>query len=367
LKQTLFSVGEKSNVSSLNKNPILSNYRSRMLYAGVWAIVVILQSVVVYFSSADLSFGILFADSFIFSIILACFIILLWYPVRFNQWERRTWHFNLAAHFTLACMVVFCWLLSGFAICFFIGWGNVAYHHFLSLSLFWKALEGILFYAVAVLVYYLYVYVEQLKEKSANEIHLNKLLKDGELNLLKSQINPHFLFNSMNSVNSLINRNPEQAQKMLVALSDYMRYAVLSTKRDFSNVAGEMENIARYLSIEQLRFGDKLQYEPEIDPACHDVEIPSMLLQPLFENAIKHGVYESLETVRIVTKITKDLHYLNIVISNDFDADGISQKKGSGTGLQNIRDRLRLLYGTNAAMQAKAENGVFTVMVKIPL
>ena len=338
-----------------------------MLYAGVWTFVVMMQSVVVYLSATDLTFGYVIADSFVFNLILACFVILLWYPVRFNQWERRTWHFNLVAHFSLACMVVFCWLLIGFVICSVICWGNSAHHRFLILSLSWKALEGILFYTVIVLVYYLYVYVEQLKEKAANELHLNKLLKDGELNLLKSQINPHFLFNSMNSVNSLINKNPEQAQKMLVALSDYMRYAVLSTKREYSTIAGEMENIARYLSIEQLRFGDKLQYEPDIDPTCHTVEIPAMLLQPLFENAIKHGVYESLETVRITTKITKARHHLDIWITNDFDADGISQKKGSGTGLQNIRERLRLLYGTSATMLEKAENGVFTVVLKIPL
>jgi len=338
-----------------------------MLYAGIWALVVILQSVVVYLSTTDLSLGYIFADSLIFGLIFSFIVTLLWYPVRFNQWERRTWHFNLVAHFSLACMVVFCWLLTGFVICFIIGWGNSYYYRFLTLSLSWKVLEGILFYTVAVLVYYLYVYVEQLKEKAANELYLNKLLKDGELNLLKSQINPHFLFNSMNSVNSLINKNPEQAQKMLVALSDYMRYAVLSTKREYSDIAGEMENIARYLSIEQLRFGDKLLYETDIDPSCHNMEIPAMLLQPLFENAIKHGVYESLETVCIVVRINKDRQHLNIEISNDFDEEGVSQKKGSGTGLQNIRDRLRLLYGISAVMQAKGENGVFTVVLKIPV
>jgi len=170
----------------------------------------------------------------------------------------------------------------------------------------------------------------------------------------------------MNSVNSLIIRNPEQAQKMLVAISDYLRYAVLATNREFSYVADEMENIARYLSIEQFRFGDRLHYESDIDPSTLTAEIPAMLLQPLFENAIKHGVYESLEAVCIVAKITKDGHYLNIELSNDFDEEGISQKKGSGTGLKNIRERLRLLYGTSAAMQVKAEQGVFRVMLKLP-
>jgi len=348
-------------------NPIFRNYRSRMLYAGIWIVVVIIQSVVVYLSTADLPFGYLLADSVVFSIILACCIMLLWYPVRYNQWVRRTWHFNLVAHVSLACVVVFFWLLTAYGICYLIGWGNDDYHRFLTISLFWKALEGMLFYTVAMLVYYLYVYVEQLNEKTSNEIRLNRLIKDSELNMLKSQINPHFLFNGLNSVNSLVVIHPEQAQKMLVALSDYLRYAVLSTNNMYSRVADEMENIARYLSIEKLRFGEKLMYESDIDPECLSAEIPSMLLQPLFENAVKHGVYESLETVRIMAKIAKDNRYVNIDICNDFDTEGVSQKKGSGTGLQNIRERLRLLYGTDASMQAKTENGVFTVMLKIPL
>ena len=350
----------------MTKNPIFSNYRSRMLYAGIWATVIVVQTVGVFLSS-DLPFGYAFADTTIFSLLFAVFIIPLWYPVQFNRWERETWRFNLAAHFSLACVVIVGWLLTGYGLCILISIGSAVYRHYLNVSLWWKALAGILFYAVAVLVYYLYVYVEQLNEKAANEIRLNRLLRDGELNLLKSQINPHFLFNSMNSVNSLIIKNPEQAQKMLVALSDYLRYAVLATNREYTYMADEMENIARYLSIEQLRFGDKLLYETDIDPSVLTAKIPAMLLQPLFENAIKHGVYESLQTVCIVAKITKDSQYLNIWISNNFDGEGFSKKKGSGTGLQNIRERLRLQYGTSATMQTKAEHGVFTVILKIPI
>ena len=338
-----------------------------MLYAGVWAIVAILQTVVIYLSTTGLHFSYILADSVIFSFIFACFTVPLWYPVRYNQWERRTWRFNFAAHLTLACAVVLCWLLLCYGLCYLVGLNDDNYRHFLSMSIRWKALEGLFFYTVSILVYYLYVHIEKLNEKAANEIHLNNLLKDGELNLLKSQINPHFLFNSMNSVNSLILHNPGQAQKMLVAMSDYLRYSVLANNREFSSVTDEMDNIARYLSIEKLRFGDKLLYEPDIDPSCQSIEIPAMLLQPLFENAIKHGVYESLETVRIVAKIKKDGQYLLVNLSNDFDSEGISQKKGSGTGLHNVRERLRLLYGTSAAMQAKAENGVFTVILKIPV
>ena len=349
----------------MNGNPILDDYRSRRLYAGFWATVTIFQMVVVFLTTTNLSFGYAFTDSVIFNVLLACCLVPLWFPVRYNRWERKTWQFNLIAHFSLACVLMVGWLLVGYGVCLLTGWGNAEYRHFLAASLWWKALEGALFYVMTVMAYYLFIYVEQLNEKAANEIRLNRLLRDGELNLLKSQINPHFLFNSMNSIVALINRNPEQAQTMLIALSDYLRYAVLSTNRTYSCVADEMENIARYLSIEQVRFGDRLLYEAHIDPQTVSAEIPSMLLQPLLENAIKHGVYESLETVRIVAKITREHQYLNIEITNDFDEDGYSPKKGSGTGLKNIRERLRLTYGSSASMQTKAEKGVFTVKLKI--
>ena len=336
-----------------------------MVFGGVWMLVTAVQTAIVHISG--LSFEYALADSVMFNFLLACCLIPVWYPIRFNIWKRDTWHINIALHLVLICAVIIAWLPVGYGLLrYLIGQNNDVYNHFLKISLWWKALEGILFYIVVVLVYYLCIYVEQLNEKAANEIRLNRLVKDSELNLLKSQINPHFLFNSMNSVNSLIISNPEQAQKMLVALSDYLRYAVLSTNSVYSCIADEMENIERYLSIEQLRFGDKLLYEPEIEPSCHNAKLPAMLLQPLFENAIKHGVYESLETVRIITKIKKDNSYLHIELSNNFDADGVSLKKGSGTGLKNIRERLRLLYGTSAAMQSKTEHGIFTVILKIP-
>jgi hypothetical protein len=306
------------------------------------------------------------SDTLVFNTLFACYILPLWYAVRFNTWERKTWHYNLATYFLLGCLVVSVWLTSGYFVLWLFISENDTYLFFLQMSLWWKAIEGFLLYILAILMYRLYTYVIQLHEKANNEIRLTQLLKDGELNLLKSQINPHFLFNSLNSVHAMIIKNPAQAQKMLVALSDYLHYAVLSTNRTYATLQEEMENIARYLAIEKLRFGDKLVYEAHIDPDCLRLEIPAMLLQPLFENAIKHGVYESLEAVHITTAINSSARMLHIVISNNYDPENPTKKKGSGTGLQNIKERLNLAYGTAAGMETKAENGTFMVVLHIP-
>ena len=140
----------------MKRNPIFDNYRSRRLYAGIWAVVIVVQTIGVYFSS-DLPFGYAFSDAAIFSVLFAIMIIPLWYPVQFNRWERETWRFDLAAHISLVCVVIFVWLLIGYGLCFLIGLGDAGYRRYLNISLWWKALAGILFYVVAVLVYYLYI------------------------------------------------------------------------------------------------------------------------------------------------------------------------------------------------------------------
>ncbi len=348
------------------KNPILQSYQSRLLYAGVWILITSIQTLVVCLTT-QLPAGYAFADSLVFNALFAFYLIPLWYPVYYNRWKDKVWYINLLAHSILAIAWISVWLASGYLLMLIMLGDDPVYRHFLNISLLWKIIEGVLLYVVAVLVYYLYRYIGQLNEQASNEIYLNKLVKDSELNLLKSQINPHFLFNGLNSVNALIIKDPQQAQEMLVALSDYLRYTVLSIRQEVSHLQEEIENIERYLSIEKLRFGDKLNYEFHIAPDSLSIAIPSMLLQPLFENAIKHGVYESIGAVNITAKAHKESNYLCIEVSNDFDPENVGQRKGSGTGLKNISERLRLSYGTAASLQTKVLDGKYTAMLKIPI
>jgi len=350
----------------MNVNPILKNYKTKLLYSTIWILVISIQIVVVLvYTNLNLEFIIF--DTIIFNFLFAFGILPLWYSVGFNPSEGKKWTFQLFAHFVQACLLGFLCLSVGTVIIAIIFSGQVECISFLKTSLWWKAAEWFLFFTVAVMYFYLKKYIARLNDKVANEIRLNELLKDGELNLLKSQINPHFLFNGLNSVNYLIVNDSKQAQKMLVALSEYLRYAVLSTKQTFSILQDEMENINRYMAIEKLRFGEKIMYETDIAPECLSLKIPSMLLQPLFENAIKHGVYESVQAVRINVKITATEQFMTFNINNEYDTENSSAKKGSGTGLNNIRERLRLTYGRAATLQINTENELFAVTLSIPL
>ena len=146
-----------------------------------------------------------------------------------------------------------------------------------------------------------------------------------------------------------------------------MRYAVQATHCEVSTLREEIENIKRYLAIQQLRFGEKLRYSIEVEPECWRCMVPTMLLQPLFENAVKHGVYESTETVNIAAKIMHKNAQLYIYLSNEYDPANSAVRKGSGSGLRNATERLRLLYGEDASLQVKKNGGSFVVAIAMPI
>jgi len=224
---------------------------------------------------------------------------------------------------------------------------------------------GFFYYLVLVLVYYLIIYYQDIKEKLENEIRLRSIIKETELNLLKSQINPHFLFNSLNSICSLTIVNPSKAQDMIIKLSDFMRYSLSQADYSMTTLKNEIENSIRYLEIEKVRFGHKLIYQNTIDPTSLDKLIPVMLLQPLYENAVKHGVYESTQQVNIDTTVVLLHNDLHISIKNDFDPDA-SSKKGEGIGLRNIKDRLKLIYHNSQLMTVLKQDTSFEVKLIIP-
>jgi sensor histidine kinase YesM len=307
-------------------------------------------------------------DAIVFHCLFAALLVPVWYPVHFSGWEHKTWQFTTIVHLHLVLLYVSLSLSTGYFIMWLFATDTNSYMVYLQWTHWWKIMQGFGFYLVAVLIYYLYLHVEKLREKAENEIHLNQLIKDNELKSLKSQINPHFLFNSLNSVNSLIISHPERAQKMLVELSDYLRHAVLASNAIYSSLQHEIENIERYLAIEKLRFGEKLIYERNIEPGCLPLKIPAMLLQPLLENAVKHGVYESLQTVYINVTVTGNGQHITITVSNSCNAGNEPQQKkqGAGAGLKNIRARLRLSYGSAASLLTKVENGKFIAILQIP-
>jgi LytS/YehU family sensor histidine kinase len=209
------------------------------------------------------------------------------------------------------------------------------------------------------------MYYGNLQTKMSEEANMRAAIREAELNMLKSQINPHFLFNSLNSVSSLTVSNPQKAQNMIVKLSDYMRYMVSVKADQLTSFRAEFQNIERYLAIEHIRFGNRLIYEPVVQDLCLDFPIPSLILQPLFENAIKHGVHESTEPITISLRCTLVNGMLEVLIRNNFDPEG-QIRKGTGIGLKNIADRLRLHYNSDNLLKIVKTETHFEVRLYFP-
>ena len=186
-----------------------------------------------------------------------------------------------------------------------------------------------------------------------------KLLMAARVEALASQINPHFLFNTLTSILSLIRSQPETARVLIVKLSGLLR-RLLSSQEHFVTLREELEAIDEYLDIEKMRFGAKLSVEKQIDPSSLDVVVPSMLLQPIVENSIKHGLEPKVGQGRIVIKSVREKGHTIIDVIDDGVGVSVQEGpnvKGNGIGLRNVNERLRVIYGANYQLQLDSVPG----------
>ncbi len=346
------------------KHPVLQ-YRVRLIvWWLIWLFLAAGQTLLFYFTYGSY-ISISPVDSIISTLIYSGIALSLWYPFSFfNTGKSRV--STLVSNLVLSGAIsIALWaLITKFVVGLVLPEQN-DYQAYWDATFPYRIGTGVFIYGLIVLTYYLFISLTNLSEKNAKEAKLESLIKETELKMLRSQINPHFLFNSLNSISSLTVTDPEKARTMVVKLSEFMRYALARKDEQPVSLKSELENLRLYLDIEKVRFGDKLTMVEEIDAECLDFKIPVMLLQPLYENAVKHGVYESTETVQIFTRAKVNEGYLEIIIRNNYD-DAPSQKRGTGTGLVNVSRRLELFYGNKASMKSTKENGVYTTTLYIP-
>jgi two-component system LytT family sensor kinase len=186
-----------------------------------------------------------------------------------------------------------------------------------------------------------------------------KLLMAARVEALASQINPHFLFNTLTSISSLIRSQPETARTLIVKLSGLLR-RLLRSQEHFVTLREELEAIDEYLDIESIRFGPQLRVEKDIDPASLDVVVPSMLLQPLVENSIKHGIAPKVGEGRITIRSSRQAgHAIIDVIDNGVGVrpENADRIRSGGIGLRNVNERLRVIYGANYQLQLDSVPG----------
>jgi len=328
------------------KHPVFENRTRLIIWWLAWLILALGQTLLYYFAYGSFV-GISIPDSLLSLLLFSVLMLSLWFPFSyFNQEKARPLSIivNLAAGGVVSIALT---ILITKSIILLIVPDKELYSSYWNITLPYRTGTGVFIYFLAILAYYLFISLTNLSEKKAREARLESHVKETELRMLRSQINPHFLFNTLNSISSLTVTNPEKARDMVVKLSDFMRYALSKKDEQPVSLRSELENLRLYFDIEKVRFGDKLSTEESIDENCMEIKIPVMILQPLYENAIKHGVYESTETVKIRTEAKIFEGYAVITISNNYESVP-SSRKGTGTGLINVERRLQLFYGNKA-------------------
>ena len=346
------------------KHPIFSNKVRLIVWWMVWIFLALGQSLLYYYAFGRF-IEISMVDSLVSLLIYSGIGLALWYPFRFfNSGEIKTTALITNIVLSGAISITLWVLITKFIMTTVLPEQN-GYKEYWDATFPYRVGSGVFIYFLIILAYFLFVSLSNLSEKNAKEARLESLVKETELKMLRSQINPHFLFNSLNSISSLTITDPEKARDMVVKLSEFMRYALSRKDEQPVSLQAELENLRLYLDIEKVRFGDKLTTEEIIDSNCLDLKIPVMLLQPLYENAVKHGVYESTESVKITTRAQLIDGYFEITISNNYDPLP-SSKRGTGTGLLNVTRRLELFYGKKASIKTTKENNIYTVNMYIP-
>jgi two-component system LytT family sensor kinase len=347
------------------KHPVLQNRVRLILWWLVWLFLGLGQSILFYFAYG--SFVSISIPDIILSLTLYSGIALaLWYPFRFFNASNSNPVVLISNLVLSGAITVGLWVILTRYLMLLILPENNAYQAYWAATFPYRVGTGVFIYGLIILTYYLFVSLSDLAEKNAREARLESLVKETELKMLRSQINPHFLFNSLNSISSLTITDPEKARTMVIKLSEFMRYALARKDEQPVSLESELSNLRLYLDIEKVRFGERLITQENVSRECLEIQIPVMLLQPLYENAIKHGVYESIENVKIITEAKINNGFLEILIINNYDP-GSAPIKGTGTGLLNVFRRLELFYGKKGFISTKKEDGVFTVQLFIPI
>ncbi len=224
---------------------------------------------------------------------------------------------------------------------------------------------GGLLYLLSVAFYYVVIAVESSRAAEAKVNRANLLARDAELRALKAQVNPHFLFNSLNSISALTSSDPARAREMCILLGDFLRRTLGLGEKAVISLEEELSLVNAFLAVEKIRFGARLRMEENIEKEALAFDVPPLLLQPLVENAVAHGVANLVEGGSIVLGVRCRDGVVAIAIENSFDPDAPPRRK-SGVGLANVRQRLAARYGNRASFDVKHEGSVFRVAITLP-
>ena len=332
----------------------------KFLYAFWWLVWIWLHSVFVHRFGYDWQTA--FFDSVISNILLIVFCLAIGNIMRYYQpskstaWKLVVWCFLDA----LIWIFVSQWVLK------IVFENDSEYLLNLSQTLPIRFAIGFLTIGCTVLIVWIWEFVVFKNEDATRQANAMALAKEAELAGLNQQLQPHFLFNSLNSINALIGTRPQEARTMVQQLSDFLRGTLKKDDKQLIKLADELSHLQLYLDIEKVRFGHRLKTVFETDKTALEYLVPPLILQPIIENAIKFGLYDTTGEVEIKLNSMIVNNALKFTVQNPFDAQTSVVKKGTGFGLKSVSRRLYLLYARNDLLETTAHENLFSTVITIP-
>jgi len=339
--------------------PARARWRRAALYLGLWTFLGFLTGSQQYLAQHASGSPVAWSGQILYTLtawhtwgVLTIFILALGrrFPIARESWRR-----NLLVHIP-AC---FAFSMLDMLVCYPAG-RALGVVHAASFPQYMLAAIGfdILLYAGTVGVGHAFDYARKYRDRELRASRLEAQLSQTQLQILRMQIHPHFLFNTLHAISALMHKDVAAAEKMLVGLSDLLRMTIQANGAQETSLRREMEFLSRYLEIMKARFGERLRVSVEIEPAALDANVPAMLLQPLVENAIQHGIGARPEGGRIALSARIEGGMLAVELQDDGPglAAPLDAAMRSGMGLANTRDRLAQLYGAAHRFEAQSGN-----------
>lgn len=341
-------------------NTISSLKKLQVINAIWWSIISIIHSFAL--SAFDLTITQIFLDSFICNLLLASGCVLIFNNMRFYLPRQEKYYYVLVISLAVSGV----WLFVSNIILKYIFKADDHYLDVLGSSLSIRYGVSFLMVSCMSMISLLWYTQQEQQETNSRKADAERLAKEAELFKLRQQLQPHFLFNSLNSISALTGTQPEKARHMIQQLSDFLRGTLRRDEQQWSSLKEELEYLQLYLDIEKVRFGYRLQTNIECTDKALQMRLPSLLLQPVVENAIKFGLYDTIGEVLITIDAMDKNELLEITIINPFDEETAQPLQGTGFGLASIKRRLFLLFARHDLLQTSAKDNKFITTIVIP-
>ena len=347
-------------------NPILAHKRALLLYLACWMPTAILTATLFVYSGR-LNWFPAFALALPLTVIYAFICLSSWYLCRSLPLQQTGLFRLLTGHVVAAFLSASIWILIGKALVTLLGsMPSLSplpenYPGLIPLLV----IVGILLFLLGGAVSYLLIFFEKSREFEKRSLELRLLAQQAEMKALKAQIDPHFLFNSLNSISALTSIDPAGSRKMCLLLSNFLRKSLSLGSQKFITLAEELELITDYLSIEEIRLGPRLKINMRIAEESKQCALPPLLLQPLVENALNHGIRHLVEGGEIRIVAEKIEAQLRLAVENPQDPER-SSSKSEGIGLDNVRRRLRTIFASEGQLECVESENAYRAVITLP-